>query len=85
MLVKELWLGKGYACKISKQVFSKEKHGSSEVARRAALHCACEIIRDQRRNGVPSGTSIAQSRKIFQSQEANRLHRQPPVFAAPEM
>ena len=76
MLVKELWLGceKVYACKISKQVFSEEKHGSREAARRAALHCVCEIIRDQTRNGVPARTSVRQRRKLYQTSEAVRLH-----------
>jgi hypothetical protein len=70
MLTKELWLGseRGYACKISRQVFSEKQCGGREAARRAALRCACEIIRDQRRNGVPASSSVGQRRKLYQTQ-----------------
>jgi hypothetical protein len=76
MLIKELWLGpeKAYACRISKQAFGADEYGGSEAARRAALHCACEIVREQTRNGVPAGTSIRQRRKLYHTSEANRLH-----------
>jgi hypothetical protein len=76
MLVKELWLGneRAYTCKISKRGFAASKYGSGEAARRAALKCVCEIIRDQSKNGVPAGTSIRQRRKLYCNSEANRLH-----------
>jgi hypothetical protein len=68
MLIKELWLGhqRAFACQISRQVFSEEQSGSREAARRAALKCACEIIREQRRKGVPASASIRQRRKLYQ-------------------
>jgi len=68
MLVKELWRGdeKVFACKISKQMFGEKEFGSREAARRAALRCACGIIQEQRRNGVPAGASVRQRRKIYQ-------------------
>ena len=83
MLVKELWRGveKVFACKISKKLFGEEEFGSREAARRAALHCACEIVREQTRNGVPAGTSIRQRRKLYQTSEANRLHHAAGVAA----
>jgi hypothetical protein len=70
MLVKELWLGseRAYACKISKQVFSETQCGNREAARRTALHHACQIIRDQTRNGVPGSTSLRERRKLYQAQ-----------------
>lgn len=77
MLVKELWRGdeKVFACKISRELFGEKQFGTREAARRAALHCACGIIQEQRRNGVPAGTSIRQRRKLYRNSEANRLHR----------
>ena len=69
MLVKELWRGdeKVFACKISKQMFGEKEFGSREAARRAALKCACGIIQEQRRNGVPANASVRQRRKIYRS------------------
>ena len=70
MLVKELWRGneRVFACKISRKLFGENEFGSREAARQAALHCACEIIKTQTRNGVPAGTSIRQRRKLYQKQ-----------------
>ncbi len=78
MLVKELWLGdqRAFACKISRQVFNEEQFGSREAARRAALKCACDIIREQHQNGVPAGASIRQRRKLYQNDRAHRLGHQ---------
>ena len=68
MLVKELWRGneRVFACKISKQMFG-EKNTAAAKPPTAALQCACEIIRDQTRNGVPAGTSIRQRRKLYRT------------------
>jgi len=86
MLIRELWRGdeEAFACKISKRIFGEKQFGSREAARRAALHCACEIIRQQLRNGVPAGTSIRQRQKLYRNPEAIRLHRHPPVSAVLE-
>ena len=69
MLVKELWRGdeRVFACKISKQMFGEKQYGNREAARRAALKCACGIIQEQRRNGVPAATSIRERRKLYRS------------------
>ena len=77
MLVKELWRGveKVFACKISKKLFGEEEFGSREAARRAALRCACGIIREQRRNGVPAAASIRERRKLYRNSETSHLHR----------
>jgi hypothetical protein len=74
LLIKEVWVGpeKAYTCKISRQLFGANEYGGSEAARRAALHCACEIIREQTRNGVQAGTSIRQRRRIYQSECESR-------------
>ena len=77
MLVKELWRGdeKVFACKISRKLFGEREFGSREAARRAALRCACGIIQEQRRNGVPAATSIRERRKLYHNSETIRLHR----------
>jgi len=69
MLVKELWLGdeRVFACKISRKLFCERQFGSREAARRAALKCACGIIQEQRRNGVPANASVRQRRKVYRS------------------
>ena len=73
MLVKELWRGdeRAYACKISRRLFGEHECGSREAARRAALHHACEIIREQRRCGVPASASIRERRRIYRAQLAH--------------